>query len=123
MRSMKEQIRSPGIAAVSVMRAYPLQEGAEVWGKGAREVKVQVRTTGSRKVIDCGQDSILEPLFGDDTDVTQHGAAHLREEAIDEIEPGAVLRGEDESEAPFGLGGGPGNGFLGNLGRVIVEGA
>jgi hypothetical protein len=33
------------------------------------------------EVIDCGQDSILELLFGDDTDVTQHGAVHLREEA------------------------------------------
>ena len=30
---MKEQMRSQGIAAVSVMRGPPLQEDAEVWGK------------------------------------------------------------------------------------------
>jgi hypothetical protein len=53
--------------------------------------------------------------------VTQHGARHLREEAFDEIEPGAVLRCEDDGEAPFGLGGEPSCGFLGNVGRVIDE--
>jgi len=73
------------------------------------------------EVIDCGQDSIFEFLFGCDADVTQHRARHFREEAFDKIEPGAVLRGEDEGEAAFGLGGEPSPGFLGNMGRVIVE--
>jgi hypothetical protein len=73
------------------------------------------------EVIDCGQDSIREFLFGRDADVTQHRARHLREGALDRIEPGAVLRGEDEGEAPLGSGGKPSPGFLGNVGRVIVE--
>ena len=73
------------------------------------------------EIVDCGQDSLLELVFGGDPAVAQHGARHLREEALDEIEPGAVLRGEDEGEAPLGLGGEPSCGFLGNVGRVIVE--
>ena len=64
------------------------------------------------EIVDCGQYSILEFLFGRDADVTQDGALELGEEALDEIEPGAVLWGEDEGEAPFGLGGEPGLGFL-----------
>src|SRR6516162_419767 len=73
------------------------------------------------EVVDCGQDSIPELLFGGDADVTQYRARHLREEALDEIKPGAVLRGKDEGEAPFGLAGEPSCGFLGSVGRVIVE--
>ncbi len=72
-------------------------------------------------VVDGGHDSVLEFLFGRNADVAQNGACELREEALDEIEPGAVLRGEDEGEAPFGSLGEPGLGFPGNMGRVIVE--
>ena len=73
------------------------------------------------EVVDCGQDSVLEFLFGRDADVTQHGARELGEEALYEIEPGAVLWGEEQGEAPFGLGGEPSLGFLGNVRRVIAE--
>jgi hypothetical protein len=73
------------------------------------------------EVIDCRQDSVLEILFGCDADVSQDGTGELREEALDKIEPRAVLRGEDEGEASFGLGSEPSLGFLGKVGRVIVE--
>jgi hypothetical protein len=52
--------------------------------------------------VDGGRDALLQFLFGRDADVTQHGAGELGEEALDEIEPGAVLGSEDEGEAPFG---------------------
>ena len=72
-------------------------------------------------VIDGSEDSILQFLFRGDADVTQHGARHLGEEALDEIEPGAVLGSEDKGEASLGLGCEPGLSFLGDVRRVIVE--
>jgi hypothetical protein len=40
--------------------------------------------------IDGGHDAILEFPFRRDADVAQDGAGELGEEALDEIEPGAV---------------------------------
>jgi hypothetical protein len=43
-------------------------------------------------VIDGGQDALREFLFGDDAYVAQHGARELGEEALDEVQPRAMLR-------------------------------
>jgi hypothetical protein len=53
--------------------------------------------------------------------VAEHGAGGFGEEALYEVQPGAVLRGEHELEASLGSGGEPGLGFPRNVGRVIVE--
>ena len=44
-----------------------------------------------------------------------HGARHLREEALDEIEPGAVLGCEREFEPVRRLAGEPGSGLFGDM--------
>jgi hypothetical protein len=66
-------------------------------------------------------DAVLEFLFGFDADVAQHRAGELREEALDEIEPGSVLGREGEFEATFGLVGEPCPGLLGDVRGMIVE--
>jgi hypothetical protein len=53
----------------------------------------------SIEVIHGGHDAVLELLFGCDADMAQHRAGELGEEALDEIEPRAVLGGEGEFEA------------------------
>ena len=55
-----------------------------------------------------GHDAILEFLFGGDANLAQHRACEFREEAFDEIEPGAVRRREGEFEAMRRLFGEPG---------------
>jgi hypothetical protein len=60
-------------------------------------------------------DAILEFLFGCHTDVAQDGSRELGKEALDEIEPRAVLWSEGEFEAAGGLIGEPGFGFLGDV--------
>jgi hypothetical protein len=45
----------------------------------------------------------FELLFGCDTDMTQNGAGEFGEEALDQVEPGAVGGGEREFEAVRGL--------------------
>ncbi len=60
-----------------------------------------------------GDDALLEFLFRCDADVAQDGAGKLGKEALDEIEPGAVLGREGEFEAAGGLLGEPSFGFLG----------
>ena len=49
--------------------------------------------------IHGSHDAVLEFLFGCDADVAQHRAGELGEEALDEIEPGAVFGREGELEA------------------------
>ena len=68
-----------------------------------------------------GDDALLEFLFRCDADVAQDGAGKLGKEALDEIEPGAVLGREGEFEAAGGLLGEPSFGFLGNVRGMIVE--
>ena len=63
------------------------------------------------EVIDSGHKTILEFLFGRDADVAEHRAGHFGEEALDQIEPGAVLGREGEFEAMRGLLGKPGFGL------------
>ena len=73
------------------------------------------------EVVHCSHDAILELLFGCHTDVAQDGSRELGKEALDEIEPRAVLGSEGEFEAPGGLIGEPGFGFFGDVRGVIVE--
>jgi hypothetical protein len=54
-------------------------------------------------VIDGGQDALREFLFGDDAYVAQHGARELGEEALDEVQPRAMLRSEGKFEATLRL--------------------
>lgn len=72
-------------------------------------------------VVDGSEETTLHLLFGGDPDVAQHRARELGEEALDEVQPGAVLGGEDELEAAFGLGFEPSSRLLGRVGGMIVE--
>ena len=65
------------------------------------------------EVIHGGHDAVLEFLFGCDADMSQHRAGELGEEALDEIEPGAVFGCEGEFEAA-----GPPTALRGVLKRV-----
>ena len=56
----------------------------------------------SINVIDGSHDAVLEFLFGSHADVAQNGAGKLREEALDQVEPGAVLGREVKSKRPGG---------------------
>src|ERR1700758_1172045 len=57
----------------------------------------------------------------DTSDVAQDRAGELGEEALDEVEPGAVLGREGEREAARRLSGEPGLGFSGGMCRVVVQ--
>jgi hypothetical protein len=59
------------------------------------------------EMVHSGHDAILEFLFRADADVMQHRTGELGEEALDEVEPGAMRRGESEFEAAGGLLGQP----------------
>ena len=75
----------------------------------------------SVELVHGGHDAVLEFLFGCDADVAQDGAGELGKEALDEIEPGAVLGREGEFEAAGGLLGEPSFGLLGDVRGMIVE--
>ena len=51
------------------------------------------------EVIHGSHDAILEFLFGCDADVAQDGAGEFGEEALDQVEPGAMRGREGEFEA------------------------
>jgi hypothetical protein len=53
--------------------------------------------------------------------MTQDGAGEFGEEALDEVEPGAVRGSKCEFEAVSGLLREPGSGLFGDVGGVIVE--
>ena len=75
------------------------------------------------EVIDGGHEAILEFLFGGDADVAQHRAGQLGEEALDEIEPGAVRGREGELEAADGLIGEPSSWSLWRYARNDCRGS
>jgi hypothetical protein len=52
------------------------------------------------EVIDGGHQAVLEFLFGGDADVAQDRAGELGKEALDKVEPRAVLWREGEFESP-----------------------
>jgi len=54
-----------------------------------------------------------------DADVAQHGAGEFGKEALDEIEPGAVLGSESKFEPVRGLAGEPGSGLFGDVRGVM----
>lgn len=72
-------------------------------------------------VVEIGQNSGFELVLGPDADVAEHRARHLGEEALDQIEPGAVLGRAHEGEPVRGLGRDPSFGLFGDVGRVVVE--
>src|SRR5258706_15151152 len=53
--------------------------------------------------------------------MSQDGASELGEEALDEVQPGAVFGREGKFEAAGGLIGEPGFGLLGDVRGMIVE--
>lgn len=65
--------------------------------------------------------SLLGFGFRSHSDVAQARARHLREEALDQVEPGAVLWREDEAKAALGPRGEPLFGLLGHMRRLIVQ--
>ncbi len=73
------------------------------------------------EVVHGSHDAVLEFLLGCDADVAQDGAGELREEALDQIEPGAVLGCEGEREAAGRSGGEPRFRLLGDVRGMIVE--
>src|SRR6266481_3440457 len=73
------------------------------------------------EVIHGSHDAVLEFLFGCDADVSQDGAGKLGEEALDQVQPGAVLGREGELEAARRSGSEPGFCLLGDVGGMIVE--
>ena len=72
-------------------------------------------------LVDGSHDAILEFLFGSDADVAQDGAGELGEEALDEVEPRAVLGCERELEAAGRLIREPGLCLPGDVCGMIVE--
>ena len=73
------------------------------------------------EIIHGGQEAILELLLGCDADVAQDGAGEFGKEALDEIEPRAVLGSESKFEPVRGLAGEPSSGLFGDMRGVIVE--
>jgi len=73
------------------------------------------------EVIDRGHEPILELLLRRDPDVAQDGACELGEEALDEVQPRAVRRGEGKLEPAGWLRGNPRTGLPGDVSRMVVE--
>jgi hypothetical protein len=71
--------------------------------------------------LDGGHDAFLEFLFGRYADMAQRGAGQLGEEALDEVEPRAMLGSECELEAASRLLGEPRLGLPGDMCGMIVE--
>ena len=72
-------------------------------------------------ILDTGHDALPELLLGCHTNVTQDRAGKLGEEALDEIEPGAVDEREGELEAAGRSSGAPASGLLRYMSGMIVE--
>ena len=66
-------------------------------------------------------DAVLEFLFGRDADVAQDGAGEFGEEALDEVEPGAMLGRKGEFEPAGGCSESQAFRLLGDMGGMIVE--
>ena len=72
-------------------------------------------------ILDTGHDALPELLLGCHPDVTQDRAGKLGEEALDEIEPGAVDGREGKLEAAARSRGEPASGLLRYMSGMIVE--
>ena len=73
--------------------------------------------------VDLGN-ALLDPLLefgpGGNTDMSEKYATHLGEEGFHQVEPGPVLRRMDILKS-VGTSGQIGPGFLGNMGRMVVQ--
>ena len=65
-------------------------------------------------VVDTGHDAFLKLVLRCHPDVAQDRSGELGEEALDEVEPGAVFGREGELEAVRRLSGEPSLGFSGD---------
>ena len=72
-------------------------------------------------VVDTGHDALLELLLRPNPDVAQDRAGELGEEALDEVEPGAMLGCESELETAGRSSGQPSFGFSRGVRGMIVE--
>jgi len=72
-------------------------------------------------IIDTGHDAILEFVLRCDPDVTQNRTGKLGEEALDEIEPGAMRGREGELEPASRSSGEPSFGFSRDVRGMIVQ--
>src|SRR5271169_7054874 len=75
----------------------------------------------SVEVIEVSEDPCFEFFLGCDADAAKHGSCHFGEEALHQIEPGAMFRSKYKGEAALRLGGKPRLGFLGDMRGVVVE--
>ncbi len=73
------------------------------------------------EVLHGGHEPVLELLLGRDPDMAEDRSRQLGEEALDEVEPRAMLRGEGELEPAGRLRGDPSAGLLGDVRGMIVE--
>src|ERR1700735_3897736 len=73
------------------------------------------------EVIDGGHRAVLDFLFGGDADVAQDRTGELGKEALDKVEPRAVLWREGEFEAPDALFGKPSLCLARGVGGMIVN--
>jgi hypothetical protein len=73
------------------------------------------------EVIAVDEDPCLEFILGCDANAAKHRVRHLGEEALHQIEPGAVLRGELKGETARRLSLQPRLGLLGYMRGVVVE--
>ena len=69
------------------------------------------------ELVHGGHDAVLEFPLGYDADMAQHRAGELGEEALDEIEPGAMLGREYEFKPAGRLIGEPSLCLLGDVGE------
>src|SRR5579872_5186993 len=72
-------------------------------------------------ILDASHDALPEFVFRCHPDVTQDRAGELGEEALDEVEPGAVLGREGELESATRSSGEPSFGLSRDVCRMIVE--
>ena len=72
-------------------------------------------------VVDTGHDAVLEFVFRCHPDMAQDRASKFGEEALDQVEPRAVLGRERELEAAWRSGGKPSSGFSGDVSGMIIE--
>ena len=73
------------------------------------------------EVVDGSHEAVLELLLGGYADVARDRTCELGEEALDEVEPGAMLGSEGELEPASGLIGEPGSRLLGDMRGMIVR--
>src|SRR5258706_15730876 len=72
-------------------------------------------------IVDTGQDALLALVFGSHQDVAQDRTSELGEEALDEVEPRAVLGCEGELEASRWSSVEPNCCFSRYVGGMIIE--